>query len=174
MGVPSENGHCWPDCRRWATADQRGVPGLYQFGSHRLVLRRGAVGRWAGSDELAEDGIDPVDDRHGGSEVLGQRHGGGVQRAPGQQVEGDVGPPEPVNGLLGVTDQEQGSRYGGEAIELSVGCSVGIGQQQGQLELHGVGVLEFIEQDVPVTLVQCGPDCRPRGGIGQQIVGDDQ
>ena len=123
---------------------------------------------------MAEGGVDPVDDRHGGSEVLGQRHVGGVHRASGQQVEGDVGPPEPVDGLLGVTDQKQGSRYRGEAIEFSIGCGIGIGQQQGQLELHGVGVLKFIKQDVPVALVQRGPDRRSHGGIGQQVVGDDQ
>ena len=63
--------------------------------------------RLAFADEVGEDGVHPVDDRPQRPEVLGE-----IDRAVGEpvmnpSVEGDVRPPEAVDGLLRIADEEE-------------------------------------------------------------------
>ena len=62
-----------------------------------------------GDDQLAEDGVDPVEDRRDGAEVGGQ-HDRLAERLLGVEVGGDVGAAEPVDRLLRVADHEQRCR----------------------------------------------------------------
>ena len=76
----------------------------------------------------------------------------GVQRKPplhrlppdGIEVDGDVCPAEPVDGLLGVADEDQ--------------CASGVSpteQRREDLPLHAIGILELIDQHQLVAGPQC-------------------
>ncbi len=67
----------------------------------------------------------------------------------GLQVREKVGPPEPVNGLLGVADEEQGPALGKDAFEDGV--------------LHGVGVLELVDEGRLVAAADGGGQDFARG-----------
>ena len=97
-------------------------------------------------------------------------------RAAGAQVQGDVGPAEPVDGLLRIADEEEGTGVWGEVagVEGGVDRGVRVSQQEGKLELERVGVLKLVEQDAAVPLVEGCPHGVADDGVGEQVAGDDQ
>ena len=107
--------------------------------------------------------------QHGRSraEVVGQRigvDGGGM--VLGGQVRGDIAAPEAVDGLLRISDQEQG----GHVADRTDG--VGIAEHAGEdLPLALVRVLELVDQCDPVLRAQPGHQ-RQRVRTASQGVGD--
>src|SRR5208283_5206444 len=97
------------------------------------------------ADQLAEDMVDPREYRFGGAEV-GRQDDRVADPLLGPQVGGDVGPAEPVDGLLRIPDQEQAAwRYRHVGPVGRVAGPAG-GDADGQLDLDRVGVLELIQQ----------------------------
>ena len=118
---------------------------------------------------LPEDPVDEVDD--GGCRTPGSVEAGGVGPQPvfhpgGGGVEQiGIGPAEAVDGLLHVAYEEDAAR----ALRLAGGQFFEQGQEQAPL--GGVGVLEFVHQqvvDTPVQLV-----LHPEGMVAvvQELVG---
>ena len=153
--------------------------------AHRAVVARAPAGRrraapyagWTPAsalDDVAEHAVDPVDDGVGRAEVGRQR---GSRSAPmlagGGEVRGDVGPPEAVDRLLRVADDEQPAGQRPQRRRCrAAGWPSGVGgQADGDLELDRVGVLELVEQQPLVALVEAAPGRRRRrpaaGGPGR-------
>ncbi len=110
--------------------------------------------------ERGEGRVDPGDDRLDGAEVGGQLHPAtaGAEGSGRAQESRDVGPPEPVDGLLGVAHHEQVP--GGE-LDLVPWCrprrfALGVsgGDPHRQLDLDRVGVLELVQEQALVPVVQ--------------------
>ena len=99
----------------------------------------------------------------------------GAEALVGGEEGGDVGPPEAVDRLLRVADEEEVP--GGDLDATPSGRSpptalarVGGRDAHGQLDLDGVGVLELVEQQPLVALVQtrsARPRRAPGGGAGR-------
>ena len=95
-------------------------------------------------------------DRRHGPEIRGQVEQRGS--LPEQQlldalVEHHVGAPEAVDGLLGVTDDEQLARHHAHAVEIADG-GVRAGEQQKYLGLQRIGVLKLIDEKMAEALLQ--------------------
>ena len=77
----------------------------------------------------------------------------------GLHVLGDVGPPEPVDRLFRVADDEEppSERPQPGPVATLGGILIGVmrigGEPHGDLELDRVGVLELVEQDPLVSAV---------------------
>ena len=158
VDVSPEHHHGRAGGRAWPACLQRYVGGL------RSVFR---------ADQLAEDMVDPREHRFGGPEV-GRQDDRVADPLLGPQVGGDVGPAEPVDGLLRIPDQEQAAwRYRHVGPVGRVAGPAG-GDADGQLDLDRVGVLELIQQQPPVLLVQGVPHGGAVPGVGEQVAGQDQ
>ena len=101
------------------------------------------------ADELAEHGVDPVDDAGHRPEV-----GHEVEHRVGhpglhREEQRDVRPAEPVDRLLGVAHEEEAARL--DAVAIAVGSG---GDEDGQLDLERVGVLELVDEQVRVALAE--------------------
>ena len=130
-------------------------------------------------DEAAEDVVGEVDHGLRRAEVGRQRHSCCADLIGRAQVLGDVGSPEAVDRLLGVTDDEQASRERLQpppgrcaAVGRGLGRIVGVGgETDGDLELDRVGVLEFVEKDPLVPGVKESADV---GSIGEETSGEHE
>ena len=111
-------------------------------------------------DEAFEHGVDPVEDGHGGPEVLLEVHGVVAKSLAGVEVDGHVGPSEPVDRLLRVADEEQRPGPGAQSAPV-VGDGVGVGDEGCQLDLERVGVLELVEQEAAVVVGESGAHGEP-------------
>jgi hypothetical protein len=149
-----------------ADRDQRGVGRLRRHAAHVL-----------GPHEVAEHEVDQVDDRPARAEVCGQREAAPAraEAVGGLEEQRDVRPPEAVDRLLGVAHEEQVALAGGDLAPRRVrrGVVVG-GDEHGQLDLDRVGVLELVDQQVPVALPQRRPDRGAVVGVAQHVAGEDQ
>ena len=88
---------------------------------------------------------------------------------PLQQVviHADVGPPEPVDALLGIADEEQLS--GDELDVTPVGRQWTIGgcrEIEDDLSLERIGVLELVDENPSIPLLGTAPDIAP---ISEQV-----
>ncbi len=124
-------------------------------GCQRRVARL-QTGQFRRADELAEHAVDPVDDRRHRAEVLAQGHD--LSALSGDEfgdlvVHGDVGSPEPVDGLLGVAHQEE---LAGQKLDVApaLGDRLALGKQEGDLGLQRVGVLELVDQQIAVAALK--------------------
>ena len=166
VGVAPEHADRRPDRRVGPDA----VEGLVR----RLRRQPAPLG---GLDEQAEHVVDRVDQRPAGAVVGGERHAvaAGAEPLGGPQEQRDVGPAEPVDRLLGVADEEQPAGLGRRPRPTGVGAGVGRGgDEDGQLDLDGVGVLELVDEEAPVAVVDGGPHGRAVGGVAQHLAGHDQ
>ena len=98
------------------------------------------------------------------------RHAGGLQLALHLPVHADVRPPEPVDRLLGVADDEQLARRRPNPAPVPLGRVAGR-QQQDDLRLQGVGVLELVDEDAGEAPLEVGAD---RVVVAHQIARLDQ
>ena len=108
----------------------------------------GLEGRHLG-DEAAEDVVDPVDDAGQCAEVGAQgEHQSEFFAQPllGGSVLRDVGSTKSVDRLLRVADEEKPLRLRRSGVD-----AVGKRNELRQLNLNGIGVLEFVEQQ-PLVL----------------------
>ena len=89
------------------------------------------------------------------------------------EVLGDVGPPEPVDRLLRVADDEQPTGHRHELAPVVVLARIvgARGEPHGDLELDRVGVLELVEQDPRVALVEQPADV---AALREQPAGEDE
>ena len=124
-------------------------------------------------DEAFEHGVDPVEDGSCGPEVLLEVHGVVAEGRAGVEVDSHVGPSEPVDRLLGIADEEQRPGTRSQAAPVARD-GVGVGDQGRQLDLEGVGVLELVEQEVPVVVGEGGTYGQPVDRVGQHASGQDQ
>ena len=97
--------------------------------------------------------VDPREYRLGGPEV-GRQDDRVADPLLGPQIGGDVGPAEPVDGLLRIPDQEQAPWRYRHVGPVGRAAGPAGGDADGQLDLDRVGVLELIQQQPPVLLVQ--------------------
>ena len=115
-------------------------------------------------DQVLEDAVDDVEDPGVASEVRGEPVFDAVlgldHFLDDLQVGGDVGAPEPIDGLLGVPHHEQ--LAGGEAdVAPARGPPRGLlAQPQDDLVLQRIGVLELVHQDGLEARLQFLPDAR--------------
>ena len=117
--------------------------------------------------------VDPREYRFGGPEV-GRQDDRVADPLLGPQVGGDVGPAEPVDGLLRIPDQEQAAWRYRHVGPVGRAAGPAGGDADGQLDLDRVGVLELIQQQPPVLLVQGVPHGGAVPGVGEQVAGQDQ
>ena len=86
---------------------------------------------------------------------------------------GDVGSAESVDGLLRVAHEEQPSRF-----VQQVGPRTGVlrrgGNQLGQVDLDGIGVLELVDQQLRIALGQHFSGLGAVFGVPQQVSGQHQ
>ena len=111
-------------------------------GDQRCVL---GLCPWPVVDEAFEHGVDPVEDGSRRPEVLLEAYGVTAEGLAGVEIDGQVCPSEPVDRLLGITDEEQGPGPGSQAAPV-LGDGVGVGDECRQLDLKRVGVLKLVEQ----------------------------
>src|SRR5665647_3391690 len=103
--------------------------------------------------------VDPPDRSRRGAEVLadGGDHAGAIRLAVHQPlhlvVEGDVGAPEAVDGLLGIADHEELARLEDHVAPVG-GQRLAFAEQEDDLGLQRIGVLELVDQQVPEALLQ--------------------
>ena len=129
------------------------------------TLRRGVqcdVGRLNSrglDDQFAEHRVDPLEHIRVGPEVRGQFSARLVPEERGELHEcGDVCTPEPVDRLLRVTHDEDGTlRSRAVAPVLSAPIRARRDTDR-QFDLDRVGVLELVEQQVLVLLLQLDAD----------------
>ncbi len=149
------------------------------FGGHRpRGLERAVLGlrSRARADELGEHVVDPAEDARRRPEVAGEKTGrAGRELLFGREERGDVGAPEPVDRLLGITDEEEPARLDAHLRPRTVGIGGIVGpEQRGELDLDRVGVLELVDQDAVVALPEPGAGGRTVLRIAQQHAGEDQ
>ena len=160
MGVRAEHGHRRP----------RQVGG--RAGRERLEVRLGAaaVVRRRADDELVEHVVDPVDDRRGRAEVAGERDRLRVHEAGGAEEQVDVCPPEAVQRLLGIADEEELAR-----ARCPVVARLGRhGDGPDDVELQRIGVLVLVQQERLVALRQLPADARTVLGVAHDRAAEDQ
>ena len=129
-------------------------PGREAERVERLVV---GLGLGCRLDQLGEHVVDPVQQRRHGTEVGGQRHGVAEPLAP-PAGRCDVGPPEPVDRLLRIADDEQrpgghGSRPPSRAVAVAA-----TGDADREFDLDRVGVLELVQQQYLVLALQRAAD----------------
>ena len=84
-------------------------------------------------------------------------HPGRFQLALDLPVDADVGPPEPVDRLLGVADDEQLPRRRPDPAPVPFRRIAG-GEQQEDLRLQRIGVLELVDEDAGEPALEVGAD----------------
>ena len=89
---------------------------------------------------------------------------------------GDVGAPEPVDGLLGVADHEEfagDDRYARPIGGLPVGGLVVrvAGEEEGDLRLDRIGVLELVDEDVGEAALEVAAAADV---VSQEVTGPDE
>ncbi len=130
-----------------------------------------------GADQVAEHVVDQRHHALAGAEVGGERQAPpALAEALGRsQEQRDVGPPEAVDRLLGVAHEEEVALAGGDRIPVGAGGGrVGAGDEHGQVDLDGVGVLELVDEEVAVTPVQRGPHRSAVVRIAQRVTRQHQ
>ena len=133
-------------------ADRAVLARLGPAGVERSVRR---LDERLGLDHRAEHAVDPVDDGGAGAEVGRQRGRRGVELGGRGEVGRDVRPPEAVDRLLGVADDEQPAGDRPQPRDVVARLAVGRrGQAHGDLELDRIGVLELVEEHPLVAIVQ--------------------
>ncbi len=140
-----------------AVREERDVGGL-----HARVL----------GQQRFEGGVDDVQDGRHRAEVLDQLDGQQPEPTAGVVVDAEIRVPEPVDGLLRVAHEHQRAvpdRDVGPVEPARVGA-VG-GEEHRQLELQRVGVLELVDQQVPVPVDGGRPRVRM---VSQQVPGQDE
>ncbi len=139
--------------------------------------------RHLGVDRLLEEGserdVHPVDDGRDGAEVrreLDGTAGLGCEAFACGDEHRDVGASEPVDGLLGVADDEEapGGHLDVGPLSLAGRRRIGGGDAHGQLDLDRVGVLELVEEEPLVALVQRGPHDGSLHRVAQHPAGQHQ
>ena len=88
----------------------------------------------------------------------------------GRLVERDVGAPEPVDGLLRITDDEELSSYRAGPAEVPLERVVRRQQQQ-NLGLQRVGVLELVDEEVGEATLELAPHAVV---VADEITREDQ
>ena len=153
---------------------RRPVRGLPSNGLEGLIVGLDVLLRGTGrGHELFEQGIDPIQDGLDRPEIAGERlsiHGSGLSCLG---VEGDVGSAEPVDRLLGIAHEEEPPRLVPQLGPVSV-VARGRGDELGQFNLNGVGVLELVEQQALVATGQCFSDLLAVLRVPQQVPGQNQ
>ena len=87
----------------------------------------------------------------------------------------DVGPPEAVDRLLRIADEEQAAGCRLDLLPgLPAGALIGRRHQHRQLHLDRVGVLELVEEQPAVAVVQRGADGRTVLRVAQHLPGHHQ
>ncbi len=74
-------------------------------------------------------------------------------------IRPDVGPPEPVDRLLRVADDEELARHGCDVLPPRL-PGVGRRKQQQQLGLERIGILELVDEDPLEALLEMPPHLR--------------
>ena len=122
--------------------------------------------------QVLEHAVHGVEDRRCRPEVLDQRDQLEAKRLARLVVDPQIGAAEPVDRLLGVTDQRQRARAD-RAVGPPTRCELRIrrGQQHRELGLQRVGVLELVDQQAPVARRGGGPRL---GVVPQQVAGQDE
>ena len=136
--------------------------------AHELVMD--GLARHIGPEERGEHRVhEPKDARHR-AEVRDE-HDLLADLAPDPGEELDVGTPEPVDRLLGVSHHEEAARLGVGERRRAVHCRR---DARRQLDLDGIGVLEFVDEQAPVAAVQgsgrVGVLSQQSSGVDQQVV----
>ena len=123
-----------------------------------------------------EDVVGPPDHRLLRAEVLSQRDAVRSKALPDFVQRGDVGAPEPVDGLLGVADHEEfsgddrcarpigGLPVGGVVVRVA-------GEEEGNLRLDGIGVLELVDEDVGEAALEVAAAV---GGVPEEVARPDE
>ena len=126
-------------------ADRARLVGELSIGrDERDVGRLHALGL---DEHPVEDVVHPCDHAAGRAEVLDELRGCARERpVPDRVVYRDVGSPEPVDRLLGVAHDRECARAGVK-VEQSLTGLVAARHEQRDLGLHGVGVLELVDED---------------------------
>ena len=136
-------------------------------------LMRSGLGR----EQLAEGAVDPLAEGGHGAEARGERRdlaAGRLDPLPDGLIDVDVGPPEPVDRLLGVADDEQ--RSGPERHARPVPLRARRArEQQDHLGLDRVGVLELVDEEPAILVLEGGADLQVvaeqgRGVLEQVVV----
>ena len=103
--------------------------------------------------------------RHG-PEVLDERDLGEPEPVLGLVVHAEIGAPEPVDRLFGVTDHDERTGVDRDLLPVEpTGIRFARGEQHRELDLERIGVLELIEQDAAPP---------PRRGFTHRRVGTEQ
>ena len=111
-------------------------------------FRRPAAGR---PEQGLEDAVHELADFGNRAEVRGEPDFRGAMRQQvllDLKVVPDIRPPEAVDGLFRIPDQEEPPRRRNRPAPVAVGRRFGGSQQEQDLGLHRVGVLVFVHQDV--------------------------
>ena len=172
--VTTEHGDCRPRADVGSVRRQRGIWGL-QAARSGVVLAAVA----GAAHQRTEHRVDPRHDRCCRSEVdvqAGRLAALEAESLPRVAVQLDVGPPEAVDGLLRIADEEQLARRRLEPVPgraaICGACRIGRqallagGDEHGNFDLDGVGVLELVEHQVAIPAVQ---RCTRLGRGAQQI-----
>jgi len=135
---------------------QRNVAGLHALGLLEDLVERG-VERGEQLGVGAEVGRDPLD-------AVGQR------TRLDAVIDGDVGATEAVDRLLGVPHHGQAAGARPQRPPVLPGLVVAR-EQQRELGLHGIGVLELVDQDRPEPAAEI---LARRPAVRQQIASPEQ
>ena len=123
-------------------------------------------------EELREDRVDDGQDRRHRAEVLDQLDRQETEPLPGLVVHPQIRAAEPVDGLLRVADQHQGAGADRDVAPVEVPRVGGLGgEEHRQFGLEGIGVLELVDEEVPVPVARRGPRRRV---VPEQIAGEDE
>ena len=163
-----------------------GVPGLIAFGPRHPDLHslgfevrrpagaglRGLIGGldiFARNNQLFEQAVHNVHDPVVAPEINDQLQCSLTEHVVQEHLIGpDVGAPELVDGLLGVTDDEELSRLQPDVPPARRLAFPLLRQEEDDFVLDRVGVLELIDQEVPDAVFQRAADL---GAVPEQVPG---
>ena len=158
-------GHAAPETVR--TGDRQRHHGrlrrlVLAVGGQRDVAgaRRGRCRVLGRAHQRRERAVDQALDGGHGTEARGEgdaRHAAPAELLGHLPVDPDVGAPEAIDRLLGVSDQEE---LAGPGRHLAPVTLIGIArrQQQQDLGLQRIGVLELVDEDARVALLRVAAD----------------